>query len=357
MRINLQPFYSFVILVAFAGCTELISLDTPDTNRQLVVDGSVNNLNEGSWVKLSTSTSGLDAVGSNTLGQNASVSIIHEDRAFAYEEVEPGSYFLSPEVLQGRVGETYSLRIVTSDNRIYESEQVTIPEPVEIVSSRAALVELDSETDNGLAFIEYYHDVFVEFANGSNDQFLKIDNKGFAEVFVDYNLPFCGFTQELPRGPAAGLNCWSLRDPISSEIQLTSNVGLDRNGNYEAKGVRVPFQYRARYVTTLTAHNMSAGSFSYWEKVQRQLESVGGPFDPPIEPLIGNLRNIEDAEDVVLGYFHAYGSSVENTCFDRFDVPDNSTVPIIPFPCLTTCAEFWAPATFDDPEGLTKCSN
>lgn len=355
MRIGLRLFFCLIFLAAVVGCTELISLDTPGTARQLVVDGSVNNLNEGSWVRLSTSTPGLDAVGSNTLGQNARVSLIHEDQAFPFEEVEPGGYFLGPDVFQGEVGETYHLRIITADNRTYESGNVTIPTPVEIADSRVELVQLNSETDQGVALTGYFHDVFPEFVNGQEDQFIKIDNRGMAEVFVDYPLTLCGLNENLPRGPAAGLSCWSFRDPISRAIQLTTNVGLNRSENYEALGVRVPFQFQARYVTTLTANNMSVDSFNYWEKIRSQLNNVGGPFEPPIEPLPGNIRNVEDPQEVVLGYFHAYGATVVNTCFDRNDVPLTADIPIVPPPCLITCEEFWAPATFDDPEGLELC--
>lgn len=357
MALMKTSLYLLFFSISIIACSELISLDTPVAARQLVIDGSINNLNNGNWLRLSTSTPGLEAIGSNTLGQNATVRLVHDGQSFVYEEVEPGKYFLAPETFQGQVGEIYHLSIVTADNQTYESEEVMIPEPIEITSSRAALVELVVESNNGTVTTEYYHDVFLEFVNSTKDQFVKIDNKGMAEVFVDYLLTECASPLTLPRGPAAGLNCWSFRDPISLEIQLTSNKGIDRTANHEAKGVRVPFQYRARYVTTLTANNMSVNSFNYWEKVQQQLNSVGGPFDPPIEPLPRNIRNVNDATEIVLGYFHAYGSSIENTCFDRLDVPENSEIPIFGFPCLITCEEHWAPATFEDPLGLDQCSN
>ncbi len=355
MRTGLYLLYYLIMLGATTGCTELISLDTSATNRQLVVDGSVNNLNEGNWVRLSTSTPGLEAIGSNTLGQRANVSLIHEGEVFPYEEVEPGGYYLSPEVFQGQVGETYSLRIVTADNRTFESGHVTIPEPVEISNSRVELRVLNSETDQGVASTQYFHDVFAEFVNASEGQFIKIENRGMAEVFVDYPLTLCGLNENLPRGPAAGLRCWSFRDPISRDIQLTTNAVLSRSENYEALGVRVPFQFQAKYVTTLIANNMSAASFNYWEKIRSQLQNVGGPFEPPVSPLPGNIQDTEDQEEVVLGYFHAYGTTTINTCFDQTDVPLTADIPIVPPPCLITCEEFWAPATFDDPEGLELC--
>ncbi len=355
MRTGAKLLSITICLIVVMSCTELVSLSGPETTSQLVVDGSINNLADGNWLRLSTSTPGLDAVGSNTLGQNATVFLVHEDQSYAYEEVQPGNYFLAPELFQGQVGETYHINITTDNKRTYESDKVTIPEPVEITSTRTALVELISETDDGTPFTEYHHDVFIEFANDSKDQFIKIDNRGMAEVFVDYKLTECGLNTELPRGPAAGLNCWSFRDPISRDIQLTNNIGLIKTENYEAMGVRVPFQYRARYVTTLTANNMSINSFNFWRNVERQLRNSGGPFDPPTIPLPGNVQNMEDSDEIVLGYFHAYGTSIAHTCFDRHDVPENAEIPIVPPPCLITCEEFWAPATFEDPDGLEQC--
>ncbi|MDW3196079.1 MAG: DUF4249 domain-containing protein [Cytophagales bacterium] len=343
-----------IFLLTTGGCTELITLDTPRTDRHLAVEGFINNLDEGSWVRLSTTTPGLEGIGSNLLGINANVSLIHDDQVFLYEEVSPGSYFLAPEGFQGQVGETYRLRIVTANNDTYESEEVTIPAAVPIASTRAELVVMVLEIE-GIETTQYFHDVYAEFVNSEKDQFIKIENQGMAEVFVDYEVTRCGLNLDLPRGPAAGLSCWSLRDPISSEIKLTTNIGLNRSENYDVVGIRVPFQFQARYVTTLTAHNMSVGSFNYWENVRQQLNNVGGPFDPPIQPLPGNLTNTEDSGDIVLGYFHAYGTSVAKTCFDRSDVPETADIPIIGPPCLITCEEWWAPATFDDPVGLELC--
>lgn len=355
MEFNLNLYIGTICCILLIGCADLISLDAPETTSQLVVDGAVNNLDDGNWINLTTSTPGLGAVGENTLGQNATVSLINGDEAYTYEEMSPGNYFLSPGEFQGQIGEAYFLRIITANSRTYESQEVIIPEPVEVADTRAELVELVSETDEGLASIEYFHDVIAEMNNASEAQFIKIDNKGMAEVFVDYEIPLCGLGLELPRGPAAGLSCWSILDPISRDVQLATNVGLAAVERYETLGVRVPFQFRSRYVTTLLVHNMSASSFNFWEKVQRQLQNTGGPFDPPVAPLPGNIRNIENDEEIVLGFFHAYGTTLVNTCFDRFDVPENSEIPIIPPPCEMTCAEFWAPATSESPAGLEQC--
>lgn len=74
MRTGLPKFFYLIICTSFLSCTELVSLDTPGVTPPLVVvDRSINNLQEGNWIRLSTSTPGLDAVGSNTLGADASV--------------------------------------------------------------------------------------------------------------------------------------------------------------------------------------------------------------------------------------------------------------------------------------------
>ena len=49
----------------------------------------------------------------------------------------------------------------------------------------------------------------------------------------------------------------------------------------------------------------------YWNQVLIQTQFVGGPFDVPPSPIIGNVRNVEDQYEYTLGYFMVGGKVID----------------------------------------------
>ncbi|MDW3195945.1 MAG: DUF4249 domain-containing protein [Cytophagales bacterium] len=338
-----------LIAVLLIGCTEPIDLANNLGGGQLVVEGSINDVDSVHVVRLSTSS--FDGVGENTLGRNARVTItdLASDQAHTLNEVFPGSYETTPWELQGIIGQSYRLDIVLANGQSYASDAVTIPESIPVSNTEVKLLEERGTLDNGTPFVTYAHEVLVDFENSERPQYVRIESQGWIELFVDYGLcdeVLGGF------GIPGELSCWQFRETIESNINTATNIGVDTD-MYQVSAVVVPFDFRAGYVTELFINSMSLEAFAYWELAKTQLQRNGGIFDPPFPPVVGNVINTDGDAEPVLGYFHAYSQSFIRTCFDRTGIPGMLNIPVLD--CLTTCEDFWAPAVFELPfetEGL-----
>lgn len=302
---------------------------------QLVVEGWVNNVDNRVLVRLNTST--VEGVGSNTLGIGASVNItIGADHVVTLEETFPGSYANLSEPIFGAVGESYQLNIQLMDGSVYQSEVETIPEPVALGSIKDEFIENRGVTDDDVPFVSYSHDIFVALENTPQQHFVRIETRGWSNLRVDYEFE-----------PAGPLTCWQLQDPINREVILASNNGITGNF-YDRKVANIPVDFRASYVVDVFANAMSREAFTFWTEAQRQLNRGGGVFDPPFAPIISNIRNVDDPDELVLGYFHAYSQTMNRYCYSRVGLQGNFEIPIIPN-SVTLCTDIHAPAVFELP--------
>ena len=344
----------FILILTFLiGCVAPIDVALDDgASRQLVVEGWINDVDSITVVQLSTSS--FDAVGENSLGRNAHVSItsVGDDGVITLNEVFPGRYETDPGALPGVVGGSYQLNIELTNGQSYASDRVTIPEPVVITDTDVELLETRGELDDGTPFVRFAHEVILDLENSDREQYVRIESQGWAESYVDYGLcdeDLGGF------GIPGELSCWQFRQVIESDINIATNVGISSEV-YRVSGVVVPFDFRARYVAEVFVYSMSVEAFAFWNAATIQLQRSGGMFDPPFPPIVGNVANKDGNSLPALGYFHAYSQSFTRTCFNRTGIPGRFDIPVLD--CMTTCEQFWAPAVFELPfERIELCND
>jgi hypothetical protein len=65
------------------------------------------------------------------------------------------------------------------------------------------------------------------------------------------------------------------------------------------------YRYAEGYFARIVQESLSPGAFAYWDQTQKVITRSGNMFDPPPGKLVTNIRNIEDPDIEVLGYFYA----------------------------------------------------
>lgn len=97
--------------------------------------------------------------------------------------------------------------------------------------------------------------------------------------------------------------CWN--SECRSDVRNTSTVGLsdDRLVNYTLYSLSNTEQKISYiYFVELTQTRLSEEGYRYWEKMRSNSTDVGGLFSPEPSELRGNLVNVDDPDDLVLGY-------------------------------------------------------
>ena len=80
------------------------------------------------------------------------------------------------------------------------------------------------------------------------------------------------------------------------------------------------------YRLNVKQQSLSLDAFDYFQRKNEQAVEAGGMYDVQPSTAVGNLYNVNDPEEVVLGFFHASQVRekqiyVHNNNFFEFDVP------------------------------------
>lgn len=99
--------------------------------------------------------------------------------------------------------------------------------------------------------------------------------------------------------------------------------------------------------------SLNKSTYDYFKIINDQVNANGGLNAPPPAPLLGNLFNPNDPNEIVLGQFTTAGVSTKSIFIDRSTIIEN---PIRPDDAiiLETCIP--CPTSFPCEESLTRTS-
>jgi hypothetical protein len=87
----------------------------------------------------------------------------------------------------------------------------------------------------------------------------------------------------------------------------------------------------SRYSILIKQYSLTQQAYDYWENVKEQLEGAGSIFSPPPSQIIGNVYNIDDDTELVLGYFQVSAVREKRFFIARGEVPGNPGGPVSAF--------------------------
>jgi len=313
-------FLLLIPVLLLTTCVQKIGVELPDASEKLVVDGLISTLPGPYTVKLTKTAKYTEgSEGTNFLVSGARVSITDDagNREDLIEE-DLGIYKTQQGGLQGQAGRTYSLSIETAEGKKYQSQ----PE----------LLKPTTGVEN-----IYYE--FVEGAPGKEEGFyVYIDTKDPAATedyyrwsWVHYEpLVYC-FNEMVPPSTTPTVltcctNCWEIR-----RCYGCVNISSDKlvNGSMISRQLLaiVPYTARSKYFLYYEQQSLSREGYKFWKSLEEQSKNVGGIFDKPPASVRGNMSNVADADEIVLGYFGASDIKPGAIRVDRSTVVKNPASP------------------------------
>lgn len=307
-------------VILLTTCVQKIGVDLPEASEKLVVDGLISTMPGPYTVKLTKTaeyTTGSD--GTNFLVRGARVRI-SDDAGNSEElvEVSQGIYKTSVGGIQGQAGRIYTLFIETATGEKYQSRP-------ELLKPTPAIENI------------YYE--FVEEAPGIEEGFyvyMDIRDPAPTEDYyrwnwVHYNrLQYC-FNETVPPSTTPTIlsccgDCWDIQ-----RCNGCVNVASDRlvNGAMISRQLLtiVPYTARSKYFLYYEQHSLTRDAYKFWKALEEQSKNVGGIFDKPPATVRGNMYNVEDEEEIVLGYFGVSDIKPNGIQIDRSKVVKNPSGP------------------------------
>jgi hypothetical protein len=321
--------YGLIILFTLpGGCIEPFTPEIKNYEDLLVVEALITDEASTQFVRL-TRSHPLDTSIIN-FERGASILLTNSTgNDYIFRESTQGLYSPDPGSFTPVPGEIYTLFITTFDGRTYSSDPVTmkITPPIQDLYFERMSVPSDEtgDLDDGLQ-------ILINTGTESSDPgYYKFDWEETYELetpyysFFDYDYQ----TQEIIERKDNINSCWS--GSISTNLNIASSENLSNDIIYEHPIRFIPFRdpmLKIRYSILVKQSSLSEESFRFWQNLKESNESTGSLYDAQPFQVIGNIKNVNDPSEPVLGYFDMTTVSSKRIFISgREDIPEGVRVP------------------------------
>ncbi len=255
--------------------------------------------------------------------------IINQNTTLILDQTSPGSYYLKDRALL-KTGNSYQLRFSNGEKK-YESTVETMPDSVSIGK---VYTDFNSKSS------EKTHQLFVDL----ND-IPQIRNYYSWTYRIFEKQEYCAQCYTQSRGPAlcsedlypltgakvsislnCTSNCWDiLRDKTVNSL---SDLYFDGKPLIKKEIGYVPYHFSQGCLVEVQQFSITASYYNYLQLLKNISSNQGGLVDTPPAILVGNVHNIKDNSEKVLGYFTIANASKRRIWLDRRDASSAGMAPL-----------------------------
>lgn len=296
-------------LLLTPGCIEPYDPEIERYEDIMVVDGLYTNADEPMYVRISRSSSYYAQIEDMVSG--AFVAIADDaGNVELYTEISSGFYKLGKGKMKGEVGKSYKLVIETMDGNRYETDFEEIKKPIEIDS-----VYYESKAD--ISAPSLYNASKVTFYIDSEDE------EGTTQYYSwDWTETWQYETPHYKPGYEDRKICW--RNFHSNSIVISNTGNLREDYNYKKELYTIDgtsSRLHVNYSSLIRQYSISGKTYEFLKKLQELSEQSGSLFDSPPNPVVGNIENVDDPYEPVLGYFQVSGVSEKRIFVSNKELP------------------------------------
>ncbi len=288
MKKHLKFIFS-LIFIAFIGLSCLDQVDVPlrKVSPNLIVEGTFTNDPVENFLRLSY-TSQIGLFEDLVPVQGAFVELRASNGESAIYRVTPdaiGVYRPDNQSLKAKEGVSYSIFIRLIDGREFTSSPEKLPASVPIQRMTA---RLDDAGQLG-------YRIFTDFQDPKEtENFYRWEAEGY-HVRISTGVPV-GF------GGAVCCNRCNVLEK-NQGINIFSDAGTNGNTNRLRPVFYSPVYTLGKNYVEVKQFTISRESYQFWRRYSEQRQRTGTIFDPLPAPVLGNVQNSKDPNDIALGFF------------------------------------------------------
>lgn len=306
-------------LMMMLGCREEFMPDVNKYQNLLVVDGMITTDPGPYTIKLSR-TSEVNKPDYDPL---TGCEVRIEERTGEIEvlsEAEPGVYKTSRDGIQGEVGKSYKLSIITPEGKEYASEFIEMKPKVEIGSIRAELQLKESQNyPRPLGGYQFYVTTMPASEEANILWKLEETYEYTSQFKIDYI--YRGMGIEEFQNSDTLYRCWKTQKIneffVSSTRSLTGTQITNKPLHFVNSSTK---RLQVRYSLLVKQYNLNNEAYNYWSDLREQIASDDFLFASQPYQMLGNVRNVDNDEEAVLGYFTVGSVTTKRAFFDKPDI-------------------------------------
>jgi hypothetical protein len=292
---NLETLWVFLIFIMLlAACKEsyvppVVSINDP----YLVVEGFINNGPDTTRINL-THTFKLDDTANVTPEANA-VVMVEGKGGDSHQLTESGNGLYIAPGLSLNAAEQYRLHILTHSGKQYASDYVDVKTspPIDSISWKY--------TDQGVQIYANTHDP------QNDSRYYRWEYNETWEFHSFYYSEFTYVNGEIePRIPDTIYTCWHYNP--STTVLISSSAKLAQDEIYQFPLVKIPansWEISVEYSILVKQYVVTPDAYAFWQNLQKNTEQIGSIFSPQPSEVRGNIHNLADSAEQVIGYISA----------------------------------------------------
>jgi hypothetical protein len=318
-----------ILLALCGGCIEPFEPHLEESGEVLVIEGRITDLPGMQTVTVSRSSAYKQPEFKPVSGCVVRVEDETGD-GITYTEQTEGVYQSLPETGFVAVGKSYKLLVFTPDGGVYESDYDSLLAcaPIDQLSYKVE-TQGTSNPDVNYYGIRFFIDIKGDELESRNYLWNFEETWEYYSTYrIQYMYDGSSFLDYSPE--LHGFNICYITSYLDA-FQVGSSAQMEANQLHQQPLYFVSNQtprLRHTYSLRVLQHSLSNGAFDYWERLMAQTGGTGGLFETQPSSTRGNVYNINDQEEKVLGFFFA--SQVKEK---RLTLSEKFEFPIAEFDC------------------------
>ena len=309
-------FVTIVIVFSFTSCRDEFTPDLKSHEELLVVDALISD-EPGPYIVTLMKASEINNRTVKPFTGCTVKMFENTGEIEVFTEVSPGVYQSSTTGISTEVNKSYKLSIETPGGKHYSSEFIEMKPKVEIAEVRAELQYRENlDYPYPIAGYQFY----ISSEGSDNDFNILWRMEETYEYTSDFSIDYIyrGMGIEEFTNTDTLLRCWKTQRVsdffVETTRSLTSYQITDKPLHYintETKKLQV------RYSLLAKQYHINDEAYTYWKNIKEQISSDDFLFSSQPYQIPGNIKNEDDPDERVLGFFTVASVSKRRAFFDR----------------------------------------
>ncbi len=292
------------IFITLGGCIEPFTPNIDESEESLVIEGQITDQEGYHYIHISRTAPYYDP--HKIPEPDCQVEVVDNyGNAFEFYESDSGLYmqWIPKDFLN--IGTQYKVKVITTDGNEYESdfnELLSSSPPIDSIYYEIETRETN-DPDKPLNGIQFYLDLNAPPGDFARNYRWELEETWEYEAAYRIQYYYDGTIHPID-DPFFLFRCWRT-EPIRKIYTFTTRY---LSGNTINK---FPLHYvsnqtsrlKIKYSLLVKQYSLSNTAYDYWFQVQKQSQERGGLYETQPVQIQGNISNINDPEEVVLGFF------------------------------------------------------
>jgi len=321
-------------MIILGSCIEPVTINHEDYPTNLIVEGRITTDRGPHSIRL-TKSAPYGSIFDGTVAPvtNATVSIKRNDGEVTILNHIDNGYYSTPADFRAEVGKSYVLLFEYNGNN-YQSYQEEVMPLSELEEVKPVFAEHPYLNESNTLSYNSGVDIYAKYTK--SDSTSNYNMWEYSGVYYINTFPelYIAYTR---RGPVSMpktccADCYKSEE--SSEIMISSfDLGATTANQklffLEDDGYR----FYDKYVLTLNRYSMTQKAYQFYKLVEQQLKINGDIFDPPPATISGNIINIDNLDELVVGYFSASQVTTDTLVITSDNLDYQVSLPVYPDDC------------------------